>query len=171
MIRSKQHLIPFITEEEIKDLVKKLARTIEKDYEGRTLTLICPLKGSVLFCSDLMRELKLPQQIDFVHLTSPKGKSVQIIKDITVDITRQHVLIVEEIVDAGRTLGFLKNRIMSSQPASVKIVALIDKPARRELPIKPDYIGKTIDDRFVFGYGMDHEEKGRNLRAIYSLAQ
>jgi hypoxanthine phosphoribosyltransferase len=171
MIRSKQHLIPFITEEEINEIIRKLSRSIERDYEGKSLTIICPLKGSVPFCSDLMRELKLKQEIDFVHLTSPRGQSVQILKDVSIDLTNKHVLIVEEIVDAGRTLNFLKNRIISSSPASVKIVALLDKPARRELLIKPDYIGRTIDDRFVFGYGMDHEEKGRNLKAIYSLAQ
>ena len=83
----------------------------------------------------------------------------------------KHLLIVEEIIDAGRTLSFLKQRLMASQPASVKIVTLLDKPARRELPIKPDYVGRTIDDRFVIGYGMDSEEVGRNYRDIYIYAQ
>jgi hypoxanthine phosphoribosyltransferase len=80
-----------------------------------------------------------------------------------------HVLIVEEIIDTGRTLSFLKSRLMASSPASLKIVTLLDKPARRELPIKPDYIGKTIDDRYVVGYGMDNEELGRNYADIYSF--
>ncbi|MCB0362247.1 MAG: hypoxanthine phosphoribosyltransferase, partial [Bdellovibrionales bacterium] len=124
-----------------------------------------------LFVADLMRKIRLPQTIDFVQLTSPKGKAVKIIKDISVDITGRHVLIVEEIIDAGRTLSFLEQRLIASSPASVKIVALLDKPARRELPIKPDYVGKTIDDRFVVGYGMDSEELGRNYKDIYIYAQ
>jgi hypoxanthine phosphoribosyltransferase len=108
--------------------------------------------------------------VDFVHVSSPKGESVRIIKDISMDITGRDVLIVEEIIDAGRTLSFLKTRLFSSDPASVKIVTLLDKPARRELPIKPDYVGRTIDDRFVIGYGLDSEERGRNYRDIFNYA-
>ncbi len=104
-------------------------------------------------------------------MTSPKGESCRIIKDVSVDILDKHVLIVEEIIDAGRTLSFLKSRILASHPASVKIVALLDKPALRELPIHPDYVGRTIEDRFVIGYGMDSEEIGRNYPDIYNFAQ
>ena len=118
-----------------------------------------------------MRKIRLPQTVDFVHVTSPKGKGVKIIKDISIDITGKHVLIIEEIIDAGRTLSFLEQRLIASRPASLKIVGLLDKPARRELPIKPDYVGKTIDDRFVIGYGMDSEEMGRNYRDIYIFTQ
>jgi len=171
MSQLRDNMIAYISSQEIDELVTRLAREIEQDYDRKELVLICPLKGSVLFIADLMRKIRLPQTVDFVHLTSPKGQSVKIIKDISIDISGKHVLIVEEIIDAGRTLSFLKQRLVASRPASLKIVALLDKPARRELPIKPDYVGRTIDDRFVIGYGMDSEEKGRNYKDIYIFAQ
>ena len=171
MTKLRDRMIPFITAQEIDAMVSRLAEEIEADYEKSELVMICPLRGSVLFIADLMRKIHLPQSIDFVHLTSPKGKGVKIVKDINIDITGRHVLIVEEIIDAGRTLSFLEQRLLASRPASVKIVALLDKPARRELPIKPDYVGRTIEDRFVVGYGMDSEDLGRNYRDIYIYAQ
>ena len=167
----KDNMIPFIASSEIAEMITELAQQIEQDYEGEEIVLVCPLKGSVLFCADLCRKIELSQVVDFVHLTSPRGQSVRILKDISVDITDKHVLIVEEIIDAGRTLSFLKARLLASNPASVRIVALLDKPARRELPIKPDYVGRTIDDRFVIGYGLDSEEVGRNYKDIYNFTQ
>jgi hypoxanthine phosphoribosyltransferase len=164
-------MVPLITEEEIKDMVADLAREIERDYEGREIVMICPLKGSISFFADLCRKIQLPQMIDFVHVTSPKGEGCRIIKDISVDILGKHVLIIEEIIDAGRTLSFLKTRLLANEPKSLKVVALLDKPARRELPIRPDYVGMTIEDRFVIGYGMDSEELGRNYKDIYNFAQ
>lgn len=164
-------MIPSFTEEEIQDMVSELAREIEADYQGKSLVMICPLKGSVLFFSDLVRKVQLPQEIDFVHVTSPKGEGCRILKDISIDITDKHVVIVEEIIDAGRTLSFLKTRINASHPASLKVCTLLDKPARRELPLTPDYVGRTIEDRFVIGYGMDSEEIGRNYRDIYNFVQ
>jgi hypoxanthine phosphoribosyltransferase len=152
-------------------MVSELAREIESDYAGKELVMICPLKGSVLFMADLCRKIKLPQIVDFVYVTSPKRESCRILKDVTVDVQNKHVLIIEEIIDAGRTLSFLKARIMASHPASLKVVALLDKPARRELPLNPDYVGRTIEDRFVVGYGMDSEEVGRNYKDIYNFAQ
>lgn len=171
MSQSIKGMIPFITEDEIKEMVRELAREIERDYIGKEITVLCPLKGSIPFCADLCRELKLNQVIDFVHVTSPKGESCRILKDFTVDVKDRHVLIVEEIVDAGRTLSFLKARVLASHPASLKVVALLDKPARRELPIRPDYTGRTIQDRFVIGYGMDSGEVGRNYKDIYNYTQ
>jgi hypoxanthine phosphoribosyltransferase len=164
-------MVPFLSEAEIERLTTDLARQIEKDFQGKELVLVCPLKGSVIFCSDLMRKLSLPVLVDFVHLTSPKGESVRILKDLSENIFQKHVLIVEEIIDAGRTLSFLRDRIAASFPASLKIVTLLDKPSRRELPIRPDYVGKTIDDRYLIGYGLDSEEIGRNYRDIYNFAQ
>jgi hypoxanthine phosphoribosyltransferase len=164
-------MVPFITEDEIEQMTNDLAKQIEKDYEKKDLVLVCPLKGSIIFCADLMRKLSLPLVVDFVHLTSPKGESVRILKDLSENIYRKDVLIVEEIIDAGRTLSFLCDRIAASSPASLKIVTLLDKPARRELPIQPDYVGKTIDDRYLIGYGLDSEEIGRNYKDIYNFAQ
>lgn len=167
----REGMIPSITKDEIAEMVSELAREIERDYEGKEIILICPLKGSVLFTADLCRKIKLTQIIDFVYITSPKGESCRILKDISTDIQGKHVLIIEEIVDAGRTLSFLKARLLASHPASLKVVALLDKPALRELPITPDYVGRTIEDRFVIGYGMDSEEVGRNYTDIYNFAQ
>jgi len=170
-MQMKEGMIPSITRSEIDEMVAELARDIERDFEGKELVLVCPLKGSVLFMADLSRKIKLPQILDFVYVTSPKGESCRILKDITVDIQGKHVLIIEEIIDAGRTLSFLKSRLLASNPKSLKIVALLDKPALRELPINPDYVGRTIEDRFVIGYGMDSEEVGRNYPDIYNFAQ
>lgn len=164
-------MVPLITQEEIHDMVTDLAHEIERDYEGQELVMICPLKGSIPFFADLVRRIQLPQILDFVHITSPKGEGCRIIKDITVDIQGKHVLIIEEIIDAGRTLIFLKTRLLASSPRSLKVVTLLDKPARRELPIQPDYVGMTIEDRFVIGYGLDSEELGRNYKDIYNFAQ
>ncbi|MBS1969191.1 MAG: hypoxanthine phosphoribosyltransferase [Bdellovibrionales bacterium] len=166
----KNEMVPFITREEIAELVDGLAQQIEYDYEGKEIVFICPLRGSVHLTADLMRKVDLPQQVDFVYVKAvEKGGAIKIVKDISVNIAGKHVIIVEEIIDTGRTLSFLRNRLFASAPASLKIVTLLDKPARRELPIKADYIGKTIDDRYVVGYGMDSEELGRNYPDIYHL--
>ncbi|WII70550.1 hypoxanthine phosphoribosyltransferase [Bdellovibrio sp. 22V] len=170
MAQLKEQMVPFLTSDEIAELVESLAMQIESDYEGKDVVFICPLRGSVHFTADLMRKVDLPQQVDFVHVQAvEKGGAIKIVKDISVNIAGKHVLIVEEIIDTGRTLSFLRSRLFASAPASLKIVTLLDKPARRELPIKADYIGKTIDDRYVVGYGMDSEEIGRNYPDIYTL--
>lgn len=164
-------MVPFIKEDDINEMVIDLAKQIERDYEGKQIVIICPLKGSILFCADLVRKLSLPVVVDFVYLTSPKGESVRIIKDVTENLFQKDVLIVEEIIDAGRTLSFLRERITASLPRSLKICTLLDKPARRELPVRPDYVGRTIDDRYLIGYGLDSEEIGRNYKDIYNFAQ
>lgn len=170
MAQIKEDMLSFISKEEIAKMVKSLARQIESDYDGKELIMICPLRGSMHFLADLVRAIELPQQIDFVHLQAvEKGGAIKIHKDIGVNISGKHVLIIEEIIDTGRTLSFLRNRLMASSPASLKIVTLLDKPARRELPIRADYIGRTIDDRYVVGYGMDSEELGRNYPDIYVM--
>lgn len=170
MAQIKDDMVHFLTKQEIDALVTKLARQIENDYDGKEIIFICPLRGSVHLTADLMRKIDLPQQVDFVYVkATEKGGSIKIVKDISVNIAGKHVLIVEEVIDTGRTLSFLRNRLFASAPASLKIVTLLDKPARRELPIKADYIGRTIDDRYVVGYGMDSEELGRNYPEIYHL--
>ena len=166
----KENMLPFITHDEIAAMVKSLAKQIDSEYEGKELVLICPLRGSMHFMADLARQITLPQQIDFVYLQAvEKGGAIKIIKDISTNIAGKHVLIVEEIIDTGRTLSFLRNRLVASSPASLKIVTLLDKPARRELPIRADYIGRTIEDRYVVGYGMDTEELGRNYPDIFVM--
>ncbi len=170
MAQLKDQMVPLFTSEEIKEFISNIASQIESDYEGKEIIFICPLRGSVHFTADLMRQVDLPQQVDFVHIKAiERGGTIVVEKDISVDITGKHVIIVEEIIDTGRTLSFLRNRLFASNPASLKIAALLDKPARRELPLKADYIGKTIEDRYVIGYGMDSEELGRNYPNIYAL--
>jgi hypoxanthine phosphoribosyltransferase len=170
MKRLLNDMTPLITEKEIDQLVIELAATLNLEYAGKEVIIICPLKGSVLFVADLMRKLTFDQKLDFVHLTSPKNENVRILKDVNLNIKEKHLLIVEEIIDAGRTLSFLKTRLLASNPASLKVVTLFDKPARRELPIKADYIGQIIDDRYVVGYGMDSEEVGRNYKNLYAYS-
>lgn len=170
MSKLMNDLLPFLTSQDIQKLIKKLARQLEFDYEGKDIIFICPLRGSIHLVADLMREVQLPQQVDFVHVqTIAKGGAIRMTKDISVNVTGQHVIIVEEIIDSGRSLIFLRNRILSSNPASLKILTLLDKPARRDLPIQADYIGQVIEDRYVVGYGMDSEEIGRNYPDIYYL--
>ncbi len=165
---NKNDMIQFLSAKDIDETITKLAKRIQDEYYGKELVMICPLKGSVHFLADLMRKLELKISVDFVYLTSAgKGSVIKISKDISENIVNKHVLIVVEIIDSGRKLSFLKNRILNANPATLKIACLLDKPARRELPIKPDFVGKTIDDRYVVGYGMDQEELGRNYASIF----
>lgn len=170
MKQIKDEMTVFLKKEDIDKLVSKLATQIENDYEGKDIVFICPLRGSIHFAADLMRKVNLHQQVDFVSVSATeKGGAIRLVKDISVNITNRDVIIVEEVIDTARTLSFLRDRLLSSRPRSLKIVTLLDKPSRRELPIRPDYTGKTIDDRYVVGYGMDNEELGRNYPDIYVL--
>lgn len=168
----KNEMIAFLTSKDIAALVEKLAREIEADYKGKDLIFICPLKGSCLFLADLVRKIDRPLQVDFVQLGAvEKGGAIRMLKDISVNIAGKHVVIVEEIIDTGRTLDFLRQRLLASSPASLKILTLLDKPARRELQLKPDYTGQSIEDRYMVGYGMDSEEIGRNYSEIFYFKQ
>lgn len=170
MEQLRDNMTPLISEEKVQEMVIRLAKEIEIDYHGKEVYFICPLKGSLFFIADLMRNINLSQKVDFVYLkSSEKGGAISIVKDITLNIKNKHVIVVEEIIDNGRTLMFLKNRLLSAAPASLKILTLLDKPARREIALKPDYTGVTINDRYVVGYGMDSEEVGRNFKGIYSF--
>lgn len=170
MKQIKDEMTIFLKSDEIAKMVSKLADKIENDYEGKEIIFICPLRGSIHFAADLMRKINLHQQIDFVSVqATEKGGALRMVKDISVNIADKDVIIIEEVIDTARTLSFLRDRLIASRPKSLKIVTLLDKPARRELPIRADYIGKTIEDRYVVGYGMDSEEKGRNYADIYVL--
>ncbi len=174
MGRLKDELIPYIKQDEIKELVKKLAKQVEHDYRGLEIVLVCALSGSLPFVADLCRAIDLPQKIDFVKLTASskpfnEGGGVKIIKDLSINVTNKHVLIVEEIIDTARTLLFLRDRLLVSNPASLKILTLLDKPARRVVNLKPDYVGRVVEDRYLVGYGLDEDELGRNYPDIYYL--
>ena len=166
-------LIPFFKSQEIQQVVQSLAEQIQKDYSKEDqVVLICPLRGSVFFFSDLIRKLnKIPVKADFVLIEGNVEKGFFIKKDISVQIKGKPVLIVEEIIDSGLRLSFLKERIKLAFPSSLKTVALLDKSAHRKTWTHADYVGRTIDDRFIVGYGMDMDEEGRNYPDIYHLGQ
>ena len=157
-----------LDEETIAKRVKELAEQMDKLYEGRTPIVVCILKGSVLFFSDLIKNMKSSLTIDFMAVSSygagtKSTGEIVIKKDLSTDIKGRDVLIVEDIIDSGNTLYKLKQLLNSRQPASVNILTLLDKPQRREVPIQPEYTGFVIEDEFVIGYGLDYDEEYRNL--------
>lgn len=165
----------FLNETDIESIVTSLANQINRDYEAKPLVLVGVLKGCCIFLADLVRQLKMHEvDVDFVRLTS-QGKglktpgTVAMLKDISVDIRGKHVLIVEEIIDSGRKLKFLYDRILASQPASLEVVTLLDKKGKRLTDVPVKYVGRVIDDQFLVGYGLDLEEKSRNLPEMYFL--
>jgi hypoxanthine phosphoribosyltransferase len=163
-----------ISRHEIDASVQALAHRLNTDYQGKSVVLVCVLKGGFVFCADLVRHLDFEFEVEFVRL-SGHGKTrtspgtVTIIKDISADIRDKHVLIVEEVVDSGRTLQFLFERLKSAGPASVEIVTLLDKPSKRQVDTPVKYMGRSVDDQFLVGYGLDLEEHHRNLPDIYQL--
>jgi hypoxanthine phosphoribosyltransferase len=160
-----------LSREQIASMVEDLADRISRDYDQREVVLVCVLKGAFMFLSDLVRHLRMPVQIDFVRISSygPGMKTsgrIEITKDVETVLEGKDVLIIEDIIDSGRTLLFLKERIALAKPRSVKICALLDKRARREVKIEGDYIGKEIEDVFIVGYGIDFKEGYRGLPEI-----
>src|SRR5215468_1594444 len=161
-----------LTEEQIQARVAELGRQISADSIGRTLTLVSVLKGSLPFMADLMRRIDVPLRIDLMETSSYGGATtessglVRILKDLSSSIEGEHVLIVEDIIDTGLTLNYLVRYLRGKNPASLRIVTLLDKPARRLVDIPVDYIGFTIPDQFVVGYGLDYGEYYRNLRFV-----
>lgn len=160
-----------VTREEIAAEVKKLGQRITEDYQGKELMLVGILKGAVVFFSDLVREIDLPLKMEFMAVSSYGAATrttgvVNLVKDLTVDITGMHVLIVEDIVDSGMTLSYLKKYLSTRGAASIKIATLLDKPERRRVDLTADYYCFTIPDEFVVGYGLDYAEKYRNLPDI-----
>jgi len=161
-------------EDAIARRVRELAATITADYAGSEVLLLATLKGAVIFLADLMRALQLPVCVDFVGATSYGGStessgSVRLDLDSCGDMSGRHVLIVEDIVDTGRTLTKLVDAIQGQAPASVRTCCLLDKPSRRVTDFRPDYVGFEIADRFVVGYGLDFSQRYRNLPYIAVL--
>ncbi|MBI5526229.1 MAG: hypoxanthine phosphoribosyltransferase [Deltaproteobacteria bacterium] len=157
-----------ISENEIAAKVAELGAKISKDYDGRELVVIGILKGSFVFLSDLVRQVTVPHVIDFMRLSSYGDSTehsgvVQILLDISKPIEGRHVLVVEDIVDTGLTMKYLLENLRTRRPSSVKVCSLLQKPARTKVEVPIDYLGFTIPDKFVVGYGLDWEEKYRNL--------
>ncbi|MBE3559692.1 MAG: hypoxanthine phosphoribosyltransferase [Ktedonobacteraceae bacterium] len=157
-----------ITEEQLQAKVKELGRQITRDYQGRDLLLLGTLKGAVPFIADLAREIKLPLELDYMAVASYGNSTessgvVRIIKDLEGPIDHKHVLIVEDIIDSGLTLHYLVDVLRRRNPLSLRICALLDKQRERVQQIEIDYIGFSIPDRFVVGYGLDYAQRYRNL--------
>lgn len=164
-----------INKDEIATRIKDIAAQINEDYQGEPLLLICILKGSVLFFSDLIREITLPVSMDFMAISSygsgtTSSGEVKMIKDLDKTIDGKNVLIVEDIIDSGNTLAYLKRLLLSRNPKSLKICTLLDKPDRRKVDIAVDYCCFTIPDEFVVGYGLDYDELYRGEKDIYVLS-
>lgn len=168
---SDQIIKILLTEDQIKNRVKELGAKITNDYKDKKLLMVSVLKGSVIFMSDLMRAVDLKMRIDFMSVSSYFGGTkstgvVKFLKDLDMDIAGKDVLIVEDILDSGLTLNYLKNLLLHRNPRSIKIVTLLDKAEKREVDIKADYVGFNIPDEFVIGYGLDYDEEYRNLPYI-----
>ncbi len=160
-----------LSEEQISEKISQLAAQLDQDYAGKNPLFLGILKGSFIFMADLVRQVTLPCEVDFMAVSSYGNKSVTtgavtITKDLTVDIEGRDVVIVEDILDSGLTLSYLVKYLANRKPKSIKICTLLDKPARRQAPIKANYSGFEIPDAFVVGYGLDFAEKYRNLPYI-----
>jgi hypoxanthine phosphoribosyltransferase len=162
------------SQQEIRKKVKELAQAISRDYKDDELILVGVLKGAFVFMSDLTRFLTIPVKLDFVRLASygsgsqSQGK-IRFTKAMELPIRDKHILVVEDIVDTGLTLKFLKEFLLKEKPKSVRICALIDKSERREVPVEVDYIGFSVPKGFIVGYGLDFDEQYRHLPALYHL--
>lgn len=165
-------LRPLYSRGDIAARIDDLAGRIDADYQGREIVMIAILKGSVLFVADLARAVKTPTLIDFMRVASYGAGTcssgvIEIRKDIEIDISGRDVLIVEDIIDSGRTLHALRELLQAKGPASLKICSLIDKKSRREVDIQADYVGFNMTDGFIVGYGLDLDERYRDLPDIH----
>ena len=164
-----------ITHDEIMEMLDRVAAEINRDYAGRPLVVVGILTGAFIFCSDLVRRLEMPVIVDFMQVSSYVGEVssgvLKIKKDMSYDIAGKDVLIVEDIVDTGRTLALLKEQLLKRGPASLKICTAFDKPDRRVTELKPDYNGITVPDKFIVGYGLDLDGEYRNFDDIRVVKQ
>ena len=160
-----------LSEDEIREKVRELGGKITADYKNSNLMLVTVLKGAVVFLADLMRQIDVPAEIDFMVVSSygsgvKSSGVVKIVKDLDVPLAGKDILIVEDILDSGLTLSYIKELLESRGPRSIRIATLLDKPSRRKVDLQADYIGFSVPDEFVIGYGLDFDEKYRNLPYI-----
>ncbi|MCR4832402.1 MAG: hypoxanthine phosphoribosyltransferase [Butyrivibrio sp.] len=160
-----------LTEEEVDARIQALGDQITKDYQGKTVHLVCVLKGGVFFMCELAKRIKVPVTMDFMSASSYGSDTkssgvVKIVKDLDEPLKDKNVLIVEDIIDSGRTLSYLIKMLGDREPADIKLCTLLDKPERRVTDVKVDYSGFNIPDEFVVGYGLDYDQKYRNLPYI-----
>lgn len=167
----KHHVDVLISEEEVNKKIKELGEKITKDYEGKTVSLVCVLKGGSFFMCELAKRIDRPVTLDFMSVSSYGGDTkssgvVKIVKDLDEAIEGKDVLVVEDIVDSGRTLSYLLSMLKERKPASLRLCTLLDKPSRRVVDVNVDYTGFQIPDTFVVGYGLDYDQIYRNLPYI-----
>lgn len=160
-----------ISEEKVEKKIQELAERITRDYEGKQVHLICVLKGSIFFTCELAKKIPLPVTLDFMSVSSygnatESSGRVRIVKDLDESIENKDVIVIEDIIDSGRTLSYLMDMLSARKPASLKLCTLLDKPERRVTDVSVDYIGFEIPDKFVVGYGLDYGQKYRNLPYI-----
>jgi hypoxanthine phosphoribosyltransferase len=165
-----------ISEAEIKRRVKELAEEIEKDNNNEAIVLIIVLKGSFVFAADLIREMKTDIKVDFISVSSYSDQTettgkVKLLKDLDANITNQNVVVVEDIIDSGLTLNFLRDHLQMHKPKNIKICTLLDKPERRRVDLPVDYVGFIIPDEFIVGYGIDYSQMYRNLPYIATIEE
>lgn len=165
-----------ISEQEIKERVKELAAEIERDFNNEEIFFIVVLKGSFVFAADLLREMKSNIQVDFISVSSYSDQTettgkVKLLKDLDADITDRNVVVIEDIIDSGLTLHFLRDHLKMHKPKQVKICTLLDKPERRRIDLPVDYVGFVIPDEFIVGYGIDYAQQYRNLPYIANVEE
>jgi len=163
-----------ISEADVDEKIAELGKKISEDYEGESVFLLCILKGGVFFTTELAKRIRVPVSLDFMSVSSYGAQTessgvVRIVKDLDTSIEGKNVLVVEDIIDTGNTLKYLKEYFLSKNPKSLKICTLLDKPSRRQADVTGDYIGFTVEDLFIIGYGLDFDQKYRNLPYISYL--
>lgn len=166
-----EHIRVLLSEEEVDERIREIGEQISKEYEGKELHMICVLKGGVFFMCELAKRITVPVSLDFMAVSSYGGDTkssgvVKIVKDLDESIQGKDVLVVEDIVDSGRTLSYLMDMLRDRGPKSLQLCTLLDKPDRRVIPVDVNYTGFTIPDEFVVGYGLDYAQKYRNLPYI-----
>ena len=171
-----QRLTELISEDDIKKRIKDIAADISKEYKGRIPIVIGVLNGSFLFLADIVRKLDVEFEVDFIKISSygsskTSSGTVRLLKDISADITGRDIILIEDIVDTGLSLKFLKKRFEEANPSSLVFVTLLHKEHTSKIDFKIDYIGFEIGDEFVVGYGLDYEQKLRGLPSIYTLSE
>lgn len=158
-----------IDEKTLLKRVKEIAKEIENDYKDKEINLICILKGSIMFTSDLARNINKSVHIDFLRVSSyinNKSKNISFVKGLLPEIKDKDIILIEDIIDSGKTMNFLVPFLNKMKPKSIKVCTLLDKPSRRTHPFEADYTGFKIEDKFVLGYGMDYNQEYRNLKFI-----
>lgn len=166
-----EHVEVMLSEQEVDRRIQEIGEQISRDYEGRQVHLVCVLKGGSFFLCELAKRITVPVSIDFMSVSSYGSSTkssgvVKIVKDLDEPLKDKHVIVIEDIVDSGRTLSYLLEMLKDRKPASLKLCTLLDKPERRVTDVKVDYTGFEIPDEFVVGYGLDYDQKYRNLPYI-----